>query len=72
MAKCRLCGKYVNWVERGDGRYMPVDWNGENHFRTCEGWRKAKADEWEKEKARREALAAEREARLGARQLELF
>ena len=51
-----------------------MDGRGENHFRTCPGWKEMKAKAWsrEKEKARRASAAAEREARPGARQLELF
>ena len=74
MAKCRYCGQRIDWAVTDGGRRIPMDGRGENHFRTCPGWKEMKAKAWsrEKEKARRASAAAEREARPGARQLELF
>lgn len=65
MATCRYCGRKIDWAVTDGGRKVPLDGSGENHFRTCPGWREAKAKEWKREKERMEWQKAALDARQG-------
>lgn len=42
---CKACGKNIRWIKTVNGKWMPVNWDGESHFATCPG-----ADDFRKEK----------------------
>ena len=65
MAYCKYCGAKIEWAENENGKKIPVNVNGDNHFRTCKRFHQLKA---EKESARKER---ERE-KLEAMQPTLF
>lgn len=72
MATCRYCGRQIEWAVNGNGRKIPVNGDGENHFRTCGGWQKAKARESERRREERRMEKFRAAAESDARQLKLF
>lgn len=61
---CRYCGNWIDW-QVVNGRKVPVNADGGNHFATCRGWKKKMA-------AKSAKLKAERERDENRRQLRLF